>query len=110
MTLANDLHALADRLARLAPSHRDPFRFHEEKSELVHELHVLAIKACALHPANDNTAGFAPGGYMCECSDCGERFTGDKRSWRCSVCAARSTGAALKESVSKASAKSTGRR
>lgn len=42
MNLANDLHAMADRLARLAPSHRDPFRFHEEKSELVHELRRLA--------------------------------------------------------------------
>ncbi|AYM56737.1 hypothetical protein [Agrobacterium fabrum] len=50
MNLSNDLHALADRLARLAPSHRDPFHFHEEKSELVHELHVLAIKAVALPP------------------------------------------------------------
>lgn len=36
----------ADRLARLAPSHRDPHRFHEEKSELVAELRRLA--------ANDN--------------------------------------------------------
>ncbi|GEM_PF-3527868 len=110
MTLSSDLYALADRLARLAPSHRDPFRFHEEKSELVHELHVLAIKAVTLTPANDNTAGFAPGGYMCNCSDCGERFAGDKRSWRCSACAVRFTGAALKESVSRASATPTGRR
>jgi hypothetical protein len=40
------LHNIADRLARLAPSHRDPHRFHEEKSELVAELRRLA--------ANDN--------------------------------------------------------
>jgi hypothetical protein len=46
MSLAADLHEIADRLARLAPSHRDPFRFHEEKSELVAELRRLA--------ANDN--------------------------------------------------------
>lgn len=26
---------IADRLERLAPSHRDPFRFHEDKSELI---------------------------------------------------------------------------
>lgn len=56
MTLSADLHALADRLARLAPSHRDPFRFHEEKSELVHELHVLAssVRITDKSPANDN--------------------------------------------------------
>lgn len=81
MTLSADLHAIADRLARLAPSHRDPFRFHDDKSELVHELHVLAnsvADALGRIAANDNTAGFAPGGYMCKCSDCGERFTGDK--------------------------------
>lgn len=55
MTLANDLHALADRLARLAPSHRDPFRFHEEKSELVHELRRLAgVKYSLTTAANDN--------------------------------------------------------
>lgn len=41
MTLAT-LNALADRLERLAPSHRDPHRFHEEKSELVAELRRLA--------------------------------------------------------------------
>ncbi|MGO7965276.1 hypothetical protein ACC720_17625 [Rhizobium ruizarguesonis] len=40
------LREIADRLERLAPSHRDPFRFHEEKSELVDELRRLA--------ANDN--------------------------------------------------------
>ncbi len=40
------LHDIADRLARLAPSHRDPHRFHEEKSDLVGELRRLA--------ANDN--------------------------------------------------------
>jgi len=54
MTLSTDLHSLAHRLTCLAPAHRDPFRFHEEKSELVHELHILAIKAFALTPADDN--------------------------------------------------------
>ena len=33
---------LARRVADLRPSHRDPERFHEEKSEIVHELHELA--------------------------------------------------------------------
>lgn len=42
MTAATDLHALADRLERLAPSHRDPHRYFEEKSELVAELRRLA--------------------------------------------------------------------
>lgn len=36
------LHEIADRLARLAPSHRDPDWFHEEKSELVDLLRRLA--------------------------------------------------------------------
>ena len=41
-----DINEIADRLERLSPSHRDPFRFHEEKSELVHALRRIA--------ANDN--------------------------------------------------------
>lgn len=40
------LQDIADRLARLAPCHRDPHRFHEQKSELVAELRAIA--------ANDN--------------------------------------------------------
>ncbi len=87
MTLSNDLHALADRLARLAPSHRDPFRFHEEKSELVHELRRLADqRSFAPVAANDNIKGFAPGHYTCTCNECGKRFTGAKHSWRCQGC------------------------
>lgn len=46
MTLADHLHEIADRLARLVPCHRDPHRFHEDKSELVDALRRLA--------ANDN--------------------------------------------------------
>lgn len=42
MSPAQALHDAADRLARLSPSHRDPFRFHEDKSELVHLLRMLA--------------------------------------------------------------------
>lgn len=41
-THATTLNALADRLARLAPCHRDPHRFHEEKSEIVDQLRRLA--------------------------------------------------------------------
>ena len=33
---------LADRICRLAPSHRDPEAFHIEKSEIVAELRLLA--------------------------------------------------------------------
>ncbi|WP_279578301.1 hypothetical protein [Methylobacterium sp. J-078] len=33
---------LAERLRRLAPSSRDPERFHEEKSEIVHALRLIA--------------------------------------------------------------------
>ncbi len=36
------LEALADRVSRLSPSHRDPHRFHEDKSEVVAELRRLA--------------------------------------------------------------------
>lgn len=36
---------LADRLRRLAPSPRDPNLFHEEKSEIAHELRILAREA-----------------------------------------------------------------
>lgn len=86
MTLSADLHALADRLARLAPSHRDPFRFHEEKSELVHELRRLAGSKIGLSTANDNIRGFAPGNYACRCRNCGEQFIGAKHSWRCQQC------------------------
>ena len=33
---------LAERLRRLAPSPRNPERFHEEKSEIVHALRLIA--------------------------------------------------------------------
>ncbi|MFC6486939.1 hypothetical protein [Nitratireductor sp. GCM10026969] len=42
MTVYDRLRQIADRLARLAPDHRDPHRFHEQKSELVAELRWLA--------------------------------------------------------------------
>lgn len=36
---------LADRLRRLRPDHRDPERFHIEKSEIEHELRRIAGRA-----------------------------------------------------------------
>lgn len=36
------LGELADRLRRLRPDHRDPERFHVEKSEIEHQLRRLA--------------------------------------------------------------------
>lgn len=56
MTFANDLHALADRLTRLAPSHRNPDYYFEEKSEIVAELRRLAgyVRITDKSPANDN--------------------------------------------------------
>ena len=33
---------LVQRIRRLVPDHRDPHRFHEEKSEIAHELTKLA--------------------------------------------------------------------
>ena len=35
---------LVRRIRRLCPDHRDPHRFHEEKSEIAHELAKLARK------------------------------------------------------------------
>jgi len=35
---------LVRRIRRLCPDHRDPHRFHEEKSEIAHELTKLARK------------------------------------------------------------------
>ncbi len=80
------INAIANRLEKLAPSHRDPFHFHEEKSELVHKLRTLANESAGLRAANDNIKGFAPGHYMCICNECGKRFTGAKHSWRCHRC------------------------
>lgn len=53
---AAKLQEIADRLARLAPCHRDPHRFHEEKSQLVHELRELA--------ANDNNPRVKRRGWL----------------------------------------------
>ena len=56
MTLSSDLHSLADRLARLAPSHRNPDHYFEEKSEIVAELRRLANseRKPFIIAANDN--------------------------------------------------------
>ncbi|UZX42353.1 hypothetical protein A6U84_03315 [Agrobacterium sp. 13-2099-1-2] len=80
------INAIANRLERLASSQRDPFRFHEDKSELVHELRRLADESAGLRAANDNIKGFAHGHYMCICNECGKRFSGAKHSWRCEEC------------------------
>lgn len=53
---AAQLQDIADRLARLAPCHRDPHRFHEEKSELVAALRALA--------ANDNKPRVRKTGWL----------------------------------------------
>jgi hypothetical protein len=36
--------------------------------------------------------GFAPGSYMCMCSDCGKQHIADKRAWRCLECAEKRVG------------------
>jgi len=36
------LETLAHRVARLCPDHRDPHKFHEDKSDLAHELLLIA--------------------------------------------------------------------
>jgi hypothetical protein len=53
---AANLIDIAERRARLAPSHRDPHRYHEEKSQLVHELRALA--------ANDNKPRIRRAGWL----------------------------------------------
>lgn len=40
--LPDRLDALARHVGRLSPSHREPERYHEEKSEIAFELRVLA--------------------------------------------------------------------
>lgn len=42
LTPGDALERMAERVRRLSPSHRDPERFHEEKSELAAELRRLA--------------------------------------------------------------------
>lgn len=39
---ADQIEDLVHRIRRLCPDHRDPHRFHEEKSEIAHELAQLA--------------------------------------------------------------------
>lgn len=39
---SQQLTDLVQRIRRLCPDHRDPHRFHEEKSEIAHELAKLA--------------------------------------------------------------------
>lgn len=43
--LAAQLRDLAQRVARLCPSHRNPEEFHEAKSEIEHELRRLSQAA-----------------------------------------------------------------
>lgn len=45
--LSDEIAALARRVRRLSVSHRHPERFHEEKSEIEHQLHCLAR---SIHP------------------------------------------------------------
>lgn len=40
--LGDELAQLVQRVRRLCPDHRDPHRFHEEKSEIAHELSKLS--------------------------------------------------------------------
>lgn len=44
MRRSEQLEALAHRVDRLRPSHRDPERFHVEKSEVAHALRRLAAE------------------------------------------------------------------
>lgn len=45
VTGAARLEAITSRLQRLAPCHRDPERFHVDKSEIVAELRRMAMEA-----------------------------------------------------------------
>lgn len=59
-TVACSLSAIADRLAKLAPSHRDPERYHIDKSELVHDLHQLAQRLEDKHPVPERKLETTP--------------------------------------------------
>jgi hypothetical protein len=39
------------------------------------------------HDTRPKRLGWAPGGYLCTCGECGERFEGDKRASMCADCA-----------------------
>ena len=45
VTVVARLEAITSRLQRLAPCHRDPERFHVDKSEIVAELRRMAVEA-----------------------------------------------------------------
>ncbi|MEW9617442.1 hypothetical protein AB3G45_26900 [Shinella sp. S4-D37] len=72
---------LADRLARLAPSHRDPHRFHEEKSELVAELRRLAVGGsnCATNEDRNGAYRLASGKVLEAANDNHPRRTARMR-------------------------------
>lgn len=42
--LAATVQQLANRVARNEPQHRDPEKFHAEKSDIVHQLRVIASR------------------------------------------------------------------
>lgn len=41
----------------------------------------------AKEDSRPHRGGWAPGSYICKCSDCCELFMGEKRSWQCADCA-----------------------
>lgn len=45
-----ELHAIAEQLRRLSPSHRNPDTFHERKSDLVER--ILAVASLAGNPSS----------------------------------------------------------
>lgn len=40
--IGHEIAAIIQRIRHLVPDHRDPHRFHEEKSEIAHELAKLS--------------------------------------------------------------------
>jgi hypothetical protein len=48
---------------------------------------VDAIKRTKAADDRPQKLGWAPGGYLCLCRQCGEHFTGDKRAIQCADCA-----------------------
>lgn len=54
---------------------------------------ILAKNKPWMPPKDDRAprVGWAPGGYLCECSKCHIRFIGDKRATMCADCAYRIT-------------------
>lgn len=67
-----------------------------QRDEAQAALEVFRPKERPEEPPTLKGFGYAPGGYMVKCIDCGDHPIGlDKRAWRCLSCAQKRLDAAL---------------